>query len=143
MKEHKTVGQMSAELKQDSKQGVIDTQREMNKKFIPEIEKCIKNHKDWTEPFYIIVINKRERLMVNVIRQYFIARKTLPTEDYDQTVFKYDPTSCNLEFLWTVPDVFTVNELLLHKNNLPEDHRRLVEFCWLFKNGRLAIIHGK
>lgn len=143
--ERKTVGKISQELllKPDRKQGVIDTQREMNKEFIPGLEECVRRHKHWDKPFYVVVINKRERLMVNVIRQYFLARKTLPTPDYDQSVFKYTPATGDLEFLWVVPDIQTVTLLAHNMIDIPNEQFELAGFCRLFEQGQLDIVRGK
>lgn len=143
--ERKTVGELSQELllRPDTKQGVIDTQREMNKQIIPEIEKCIKNHKSWDDPYYIVILTKRERLLVNVIRQYFVARRSLPTPDLDQTVFKYTPKTGDLEYLWTVPDSTTVNMLVWSGMEIPEEQRDLYEFAYLFEHGQLDIVKGR
>jgi hypothetical protein len=141
----KTVGALANELlvRPDEKQGVWDTMKEMTKKFLPEIETCINRHKDWTEPFYVVVINKRERLMVNVIRQYFLARRTLPTPDLDQSVFKYTPSSGELRYLWTVPDKATVEYLASKVGDIPSDERQLQNFCKFFKTGQLDVMCGE
>jgi len=121
----------------DTKQPLLDTSLEMQKNIVPQIEECVKNHTDWTDPFYVVIINKRERLMVNVIRQYFIGRKTLPTSDYDQTVFKYFPNNGDLKFLWTVPDKESVAHIILNAKSLPSDHSELIRFCKLFVSSKL------
>jgi len=40
--------------------------------------------------FFIVVLLKKERLLENVLRNYFIATKACPTPHYDQTVYRYD-----------------------------------------------------
>lgn len=141
----KTVGEHVKKLLDtaDDNQSLMDTSNEMTKEFLPQVEECIKNHADWIEPYYVVIINKRERLMVNVIRQYFLARKTLPTPDYDQTVFKYFPFSGDLEYLWSLPDKNTIEYLILNENMLPKEQSQLLQFCKLFKDGRLDEICGK
>jgi hypothetical protein len=136
---HKTVGELTNELlaNPDTKQGVVDTRKEMEKTYLPEVQKCINNHKDWKDPYYIIVINKRERLLVNAMRQYFLARLTLPTPDYDQTVFKYFPASGDLKFLWTVPDMNTIGYLIENEATLPSEQAQLIKFCKLFMANKL------
>jgi len=127
----------------DTKQSLMDTSNEMSKNMIPEVEKCILNHKHWTEPFYIVVINKRERLLINAIRQYFLARQSLPTPDLDQTVFKYTPSNGDLEYLWTVPDKNSIEYMIAYENVIPLEQKQLLEFCKLFKQGKLAKVFGK
>jgi len=53
--------------------------------------------------FYVCVITKKERLMDNVLRNYFLARSTCPTPQYDQTVYKYHRDSGAIQFLWVLP----------------------------------------
>ena len=142
---HITVGKHSSDLLKnpDKKQGIIDTRKEMEKKYIPELEKCIQNHRHWIIPYYVVVILKRERLMINVIRQYFTARQSLPTSDYDQTVYKYFPSSGDLKYLWTVPDRNTVFEMLTKETVIPEEQKQLLRFCKLFVDKKLEIVCGE
>ncbi len=127
----------------DRGQSLKDTSLEMQKKMLPEIEKCINNHKHWDDPFYVVIINRRERLMVNVIRQHYVARKTLPTPDYDQSVFKYFPKTGDLKYLWTVPDKMSVDYLVINEANVPERQKELAEMCRLFKQEQLDIVKGE
>ena len=145
IKPKKTVGAHSLDLlkKADTGQSIMDTSKEMLKEFLPQVEECIKIHSSWIEPYYIVVINKRERLMVNVIRQYFVARKTLPTADWDQTVFKYNPSSGDLKYLWSLPDKNTIDYLIVHENVLPKEQSQLLQFCKLFKMDKLEEICGE
>ncbi len=143
----KTVGALSSELllKPDNKQGVVDTQMEMHKQYLPNIENLVnsKDCEDWKDPFYVVVLTRRERSMVNVIRHHFIARKTLPTPQYDQDTWKYHPSSGKLEYLWTVPAKDKVNELIMLEASYPKSFNDLIRFCKLFKADKLDIVCGK
>lgn len=55
------------------------------------------------KPFYIVVLTKKERLMENVLRNYFFHRSSCPTPDYDQSVYVIDPQTELLELLWVLP----------------------------------------
>ena len=145
MTEKETVGAQALKLleKADGKQSLMDTSLEMTKNFMPEISKCIDNHKYLTEPYYLIAINKRERLIINSIRQFFAARRTLPTPDYDQNVFKYFPSSGGLKYLWTVPDKDSVTYILLNQTSLPDEQKELLKFCKLFIAGTLDKVCGE
>jgi len=123
----------------DSKQGIIDTQREIDKKYFEGIEECIKKHKGLTgfeKEFFIVVLAKKERVMENVLRRYYIARKSLPTPDYDQTVWRYKTTG-DLEFIWVVPDHNTCQEMFHHPETVPVTEQDLLKFVQLFMNGIL------
>jgi len=143
----KTVGQHVVEMLGKSNlerhQPLVDTAREMQKNYMPEIEKCINEYDEKDEPFYVIVINKRERLFINVIREYFLARRTLPTPDYDQTVFKYFPKTGDLKFLWSLPDWQTIDYMVENATQIPKEQKELLETCLLFKNETLDAIKGE
>ena len=144
----KKVGELTSDLlarpNLDIKQSLMDTSKEMQKQYLPEIEKCIKTHeKLWSEPFYVVVITKRERLIVNSIRQYFLARQTLPTPDLDQTVFKYTPATGDLKHLWTVPDHGSIDYLIRNRHLVVKAEQQLLEYCMLFRKGKLDEVHGE
>lgn len=105
----------------DTKQGIIDTQREIDKEYFSEIEKCLRDpaHKDLIDEcgddgVFVVVLCKKERTMQNVIRRYFFCRKSLPSVEYDQTVWRYNyKRHGELEFIWTIPDIKTSTDFLI------------------------------
>lgn len=140
-KESSTVGEEAYKrlLNPDCKQGIIETQREIDKKYFEEVEKCIKLNKGkcgFEGDFFIVVINKKERLMENVIRRYFLARQSLPTPAYDQTVWRYLKEG-DLEYIWTVPDHNTCQEMYHNPDSVPEDEKWLYRMVKAFMEGRL------
>lgn len=141
MKEKRTVGEEAYKrlLNPDTKQGIIDTQQEIDKKYFSEIEECVKKHKgkpNFEGDFFIVVIVKKERLMENVVRRYFVARQTLPTPAYDQTVWRYRKGG-QLEYIWTIPDHNTCQEMYHHPEKVPVDERWLYGMVSAFMCGRL------
>ncbi|MFB5619511.1 MAG: hypothetical protein ACE5RC_00060 [Nitrosopumilus sp.] len=140
-KEIETVGAASQRLlsKADTKQGIIDTQKEMQKRFLEEISICTqrKEYEDWKDPWYVIVLSRRERTMINVIRNQFFGRKSLPRPEFDQNVFKYYPLTGNLEYIWTIPDRDTTYWLATNPETAPTEQKQLVNFCVEFINGTL------
>lgn len=135
----KTVGQEAYDrlLAPDESQGIIDTQREVHKSYLKEINNTIDKHKDWTTPYYVVVIAKKERLMENVIRQYFMARRTLPTPQWDQTVWRFDPKSGDLRFVWCTPDENTAKWMAGNTSEVPPDQYELLNTVIELINGRL------
>lgn len=135
------IGKVAYDLlqKPDYKQGVVDTQREVDKEFFSEIQKCVerKPHSDWKSPWYIIVLNRRERTMINVVRRQFLGRKTIPTPEYDQTVFRFYPSTGNLEFIWCIPDKNTTLWMYDNPGDVPKEHDWLKNFVFDFLNGSL------
>lgn len=138
-KRKKTVGEEAHKRLEnpDTKQGIIDTQREMDKEYFGEIDKCIENHKHWKEPFYIVVQCKKEQKMENVIRRYFIGRLSMPTPQWDQTLWRYSPSSGDLRFVWVLPDQETAKWMAMNPQTLKEEHRELLCFVLDFLDHKL------
>jgi len=87
--------------------------------------------------FYVVVLSKKERLMQNVMRGLFFARRSCPTPDYDQAVYKYTKDGAKLELMWVIPACDVVN---LMKNNpqLVETSKyALLSYVMKFADGTL------
>ena len=126
-------------LNPDHKQGIIDTQREIDKKYFDGIEECVKLHKGkhgFEGDFFIVVIAKKERLMENVIRRYYVARQTLPAPEFDQTVWRYLKEG-DLQFIWVVPDHNTAQEMYHHPERVPKEEMHLYKMVKALMEGRL------
>ncbi len=138
----KTVGAVALELQNDLyPQDVIETQREMQKDHVEELMYCAKRHEKIfgsDNAYYVCVQLKRERLLTNVIRSYFYARRTRPIPDYDLSLYHYDPKTEQLTFVWAIPDKETVEYILENKHLLPLDHEQLIHFCISFKENTLV-----
>lgn len=138
-KHRKTVGEEAVKRLNniDTSQGIIDTQREMDKEYFSELQNCVNTHKSWDTPFYIVVHCKKERLLENVVRRYFIGRQTLPTPQWDQTVWRYNPKNGDLQFLWVLPDENTAKWLAGNPYEVHQEHEELLSFVIEFLNKRL------
>jgi len=106
-----TVGSASRRLQmQSSNDTAEDLQKGMQESsgedsYENQVRTCVERGcRTYDSDFYVVVIFKKEKLMQNVIRQYFFPRVSCPTPDWDQTVYFFNRTSCTLEFVWTVPD---------------------------------------
>jgi hypothetical protein len=141
-----TVGKIAYDLmqKEPDSRDPIEIEREVHKNYEAQIIACIEDGKKYyTEDFYIIVITKKERLMHNVLRNYFFHRQSCPTPDYDQTVYKYTISTENIEFLWVIPSKDTC--ILLKQNALevvPEE-RQLLKYVLDFADGTLYKLSKK
>lgn len=142
----KTVGQHSYELqkKGDDKINSIDLQREIHKgnksedSFENQVRLAVqRGEKQFEGDFFVVVLFKKERLLKNVVRQYFFPRKTCPLPEYDQVVYRYFPKDQRLDFIWVVPDKQSTIDLALMGNELPDDQQELVKFVRDFNNGDL------
>lgn len=137
-----TVGAASLRLleKADDKQGVIDTQREMQKGYLDNLIIAAKKGEEMygkSKSFYVCVQNRRERTMPNVVRSQFYTRQTRPSPAYDLTLYWYNPSSETLRFVWCVPDQETVSKIIENEASLPNDHKQLLGFCKAFVNRTL------
>ena len=121
----------------DHKQGIVDTQREADKEYFNEIEKCAAAHTSWDDPYYIIVHQKKEQLLENVIRRYFLGRQSLPTPQWDQTVWRYYPKNGDLEFIWTLPDENTAMWMADNPQDIHPEQHGLLAFVLNFLDKKL------
>jgi len=116
-KKRKTLGELSTELaKKDFGQISV---RDQSSAMLTDYEKNMfesveEGKKKFIGSFFIVVITKKERILQNVIRNYFVARVSCPTPDYDQIVYKYNNVEDKIEFIWVVPSKHTC--LLYLKN---------------------------
>ncbi len=135
-----TIGKLSSDLVQKTPDTTdpVELERAMHESYEQEIFTCIeRGKKDFPSDFFVVVITKKERLMKNVLRNYFYARQTCPTPDYDQTVYHYHRSHEKIEFLWTIPakDIcieFLHNALMVH----PEE-KDLLKYVLDFADGTL------
>lgn len=109
-------------------QDVYDTTNEINKKYLDEVQECIKNHSHFNEPFYIVVLYKIEKLMQNVIRRYYVGRLSLPTPSWSQDVWRYNPATGDLEFIWSLPEKSVAMWLVDRPHDIKDEHKQLKNF---------------
>lgn len=135
-----TVGKIASDLlqKEPDSFSPIENMREQLTEYENNLFECIKRYKNsFPFNFFVVVITKKERLMPNVLRNYFYARASCPTPDYDQIVYHYLHGDEALHFLWVIPSRDTC--LLLKENALevPQSERQLLDFVLDFSDGSL------
>jgi len=141
----KTIGANSVELskKTPDTRDPIALEREINKDYekniFEAVERGLKEIHGGSRDcnFFVVVTTKKERLMPNVIRNYFCTRKTCPTPEYDQTVYHYLRKDDKLEFLWVVPSKDTCELLHLNALMVTQNERELLYFVLSFYDGSL------
>lgn len=141
-----TVGKISSELiqKMPESQDPIELERAMHENYERHIFDCVdRGTKEFFGDFYVIVITKRERLMNNVIRDYFFPRQSCPTPDWDQVVYRYHRTAEILEFLWVIPSKDTCEHLTINALSVVESERDLLNFVLEFNDGSLLRLAKK
>ncbi len=135
-----TVGKISAELiqKEAPTRDPIELQREMHKDYIAHIHDAIfRGKQDFSGDFFVVVLTKKERLMQNVIRNYFLARSSCPTPEWDQTVYRYKRADDLLEFLWVIPSKDTCQLFKENALQITPEEKELLRFVMDFTDGTL------
>jgi len=99
--------------------------------------------KDYFGDFFLVVLTKKERLMQNVIRNYFFCRKTCPSPEYDQVVYHYHRTADEVEFLWVVPSKDTCETFKDNMLVIPSHEKQLLQYVLSFYDGTLLQISKK
>jgi len=114
----------------------IDIEKSTQEEYIKEIHKCVDiNKKQFTKEFYITVISKKEFLLPNVMRKYYLAQQTCPTPTFDQTVYHYNIADENLQFIWVIPDRDTA--IAMMHNPLQVKETELFKYVLDFYDGTL------
>ena len=136
-----TIGQLSAKLSQ--KEPVYGNPLEQavaqHENYENNIWETIHKYKKQfiNQDFFIVVITKKEKLMQNVIRNYFFGRISCPTPDYDQIVYKYSYKNKDLELIWTIPSKDACLHLLENKHLVVPEEWKLLDFVLKFEDGTL------
>jgi hypothetical protein len=137
----KTVGQIAVEekLKAPDPYATTDAIREQAQKdYIDQLAECVKTHeKMFPDDFFVVVDTKREKVLDNVIRNYFYGRRSCPTPNYDQSVFMFHKESGDLEYIWTVPSRDACFHLLERRLELNLEEKELLVMVQAFASGKL------
>lgn len=136
-----TVGKVSLDLMQGAKDALHTPQDQMEAQ-LQDYEKNVyealaRGKKDHAGTFYIVVLTKKERLMQNVIRNYFLTRESCPTPEWDQTVYQVRMPQEEIVFLWTIPARDICQQLKDEALDLDPVDRELLEFVMAFDDRRL------
>ena len=140
MKKKETVGKVAYDLLQKTPESrdPIEIQKAMQEDYINELIKCMDIHKPFLKDnFFIVVITKNEKLMPNVFRNYFSARQSCPTPDYDQSVFMYNRADDCIEYIWTIPSKDACHHLKENALLVAPEERQLLKFILEFADGTL------
>ena len=135
-----TIGKISSDLivKDPETKSPIEQMREQLSDYDKNIFECIERGvKTFSDDFYVVVITKKERLMPNVIRNYFANRVSCPTPEYDQTVYRYIAKEEAIAFLWVVPSKDTCQLLVTNKEQVDPSEFALLDFVLKFYDGTL------
>ena len=135
-----TVGKQAADLlnKAPETRDPIELERAMQEDYLRNLIECVKTHKTvFNKDFFVVVLTKNERLLPNVFRNYFSARLSCPTPNYDQTVYLYNSKNDSIEYIWTVPGRDVCIHFIKHKNEIVKSEQQLLDFILKFADGSL------
>lgn len=140
----KTVGEIATDLQQKNPdtRDPRELEQEMHKDYEDNIYACCERGKRDlpNKDFYIIIETKKERLLNNVIRNFFFYRISCPTPNYDQTVYQYKYKEDKIEFLWVVPSKDTCEIFKNHVLEVVPNERQLLRYILDFEDGTLLKI---
>lgn len=140
IKNRETVGKISSDLlkKIPVTNDPIEIERAMHSEYVKNIIDCINDAPaSFGNDLFIVVITKKEPLMPNVLRNYFLARTTCPTPDYDQTVYTYQKDADDLRFLWVIPSKDACLYLKDNALSVSAEEKQLLRFVLDFADGTL------
>ena len=142
-----TVGKLSSDLiikQHDDTHSAEEQMREQLEDYDRNIYECIEiGKKNFPGDFFVVVITKKERLLPNVIRNYFTSRISCPTPEYDQTVYKVLRRDEIIEFLWVVPSKQTCNMMRRAPLEVPKEEKQLLQFVLDFEDNTLLELSKK
>ena len=141
MKERKSAGALAVELleKEPEKNSIVDQQQAMQEDYIKELIACAQSFSK-SNPgidFFIVVLTKSEKLLPNVFRNAFLARKSCPTPNYDQAVYHYIHSRADIEFKWVIPCRDACFHLRENALMASYEERDLLKYVMMFSDGTL------
>jgi hypothetical protein len=136
-----TVGSLASDLllKEPETRDPIELQRAIHEKeYEKNLFEAVERGKTlYKSPFYIVVVTKKERLMQNVLRNYFFPCQACPTPTWDQVVYRYTANDEKLEYLWNVPDKQTCELLKSNALQVVKEEQWLLKMVLDFADGTL------
>lgn len=138
--QRRNLGAIVSDLSQKStdKISIIEQQAAMQQDYMKNLTEAVdRGYKKYDKDFFIHVETKAEKLLPNTFRNYFIDRLSCPTPNYDQSVFRYNRQSGQIEYLWTIPDRETCFHLKEHTLEVVPAEQALLSLILKFDDGTL------
>jgi len=138
-----TVGKVAIALQEKagnatSTHSVVDQTQSQTSEYLDNLIQCVNENKPKiVGNFYVVVITKKEKLLENVLRNYFFSRMTCPTPDYDQALFYYDAKADQISFIWVIPDKETCVMMIKNMGQIAPEEHELLQFVIDFSSGKL------
>ena len=135
-----TVGKIATDLieKGEHNPDVIAQQREMLKDYENQVLIAVENGKrQFNGDFYVVVSTKKEKLLQNVIRNYFYPRESCPSPQHDQIVYRYIRREDMFEIIWVLPNKQACEIYRNDPINVPKEERDLLLDILSYYDGSL------
>ena len=84
-----------------------------------------------------MVLTKKEKLLENVLRNFFFSRSSCPTPEYDQAVYKIHKKIEKIQFIWVLPSKDTCQLFIENADIIAPEERLLLKFILLDWSGDL------
>jgi hypothetical protein len=157
MENKQTVGEIASKLQQ-SGSGSIDAreiQRASEQEYLDNLVWCVNHAKKkincltieghdfckerlpFEGSFFVAALVKKEKLLENVLRNYFVPTISCPTPHFDQTVYRYNHEKDDIEYVWTVPDQETCEIFKDNKNIIVPEEQGLLSMVLSYYDGSL------
>jgi len=122
----------------ETKVQVRELSHEMNKDYMSMlIDTALDGKKKFYGDFFVVVLTKRERLIQRSLRNYFIARKSCPTPNYEQAVYAFSSKDEALTFVWMVPSKDLCNAMYAQRHFMELHKDTLLPYVVDYVEGRL------
>lgn len=138
--DRETVGKIATDLMQSTPDvvPVREIGKDMLQDYMENLWECVsRGSKDLASDFFVVVLQKKERIMQNVVRNQFLYRKSCPTPTYNQSVFRYSRKDDELEYIWSLPDKDSCYMLRANALMVAPDERDMLRFVLDFFDGTL------
>lgn len=141
-KEGKTVGQLNYEWSSKDHEAVET--KELTDAILTDYEDNIQqavkagiSELGTDTDFFIVVLSKKEGVLRNAIRNYFLYRRSCPTPTCEQTVYIYHADSGVVDLLWTIPTQQACSYLYDNRLSIDKSEWELLNYVLLFREGSL------
>lgn len=102
---------------------ITESRQTEYRKGLEEAARVGHEEKKYSSPFYIVYLYNKEHWAVNVVRGKFCPRQTEPIPEnmvtffpyWGKDVWKVDYEKGKCEYLWTLPALETIKQILNHK----------------------------
>lgn len=135
-----TVGKIATDLMQTEAPttDVREQGAEMLKPYLGELFAAVKRGtQEIKGDFFIQVLTTRFRTLTNLVRNQFVIRHTCPTPNYDQSVYLFDSSKQELEYVWSIPDRQSCHDMVENALTIDPEYRELLQYVLDFRDGTL------